>query len=251
MLSAYYSWPQKLRCLAADLLSHPVFGCSYLLLAILRLNLSLFHFTGVSGCQFKIKLDPPDICLLCFGVFSSRTIAPSSLTSSLPMGCIHILRGKLNPIFQALSENKVLKHNTLFLTTSIESHAVLPNLPFQLPTCLFFLAWHNAKLMMTVHLKYSPSPLSEYVPSTCTNLYFSILFSHKDVRPCISAFHGFCSLFLSLQHPGDTKIHFVFKKKSIHAFSGSIHSVWQGFLLNISRRYTWLLKPWYQSSAKT
>lgn len=36
------------------------------------------------------------------------------------MGCIHILRGKLNPIFQVLSENKVLKHNIIFLTTSFK-----------------------------------------------------------------------------------------------------------------------------------
>lgn len=113
------------------------------------------------------------------------------------------------------------------------------------------------KLMMIVRPQILLIPSSECAIHLCKSLFLHPFRSQRCQTMYLS-FHSFCSLFLSLQDPGDfsksileTPKCTLLKKKCIHAFSGWTHRVWEGFSLNISRRYTWLLKLWYQSSAKT
>lgn len=98
-------------------------------------QLASFSFHGYLAVSTRSK-PLQNICLLCFGAFSSQTISPPSLTSSLSMGCIPSEESWI-PFSRLFLKIKVWKHNILFLITSFKFLAVLPNLPFQLPICLF------------------------------------------------------------------------------------------------------------------
>lgn len=127
--SAYCSWQQKFRCLAADLLLQPLLYCSYLLLAMVWFSLSLFHFTG-TWLSVQDQKNPQNsklfTCLFCSVAFSSRTIAPSCLTQRVPFS--------LQAVFTS-SEVSWISFSRFFLCHSFKIQPSLSSHIIKIPCC--------------------------------------------------------------------------------------------------------------------